>query len=222
MRHTAVGRATSPAGATRPAKPRRRSGMVGRVVGGSVRLPAVQAEQAAKDNSSRSAHGDEMGKMDRCSGRDADDHLLSAGMGTATLEPEDTGLVASGDVLECVVLYVHRIIVGRCWEALLAPASGSCQHHAYRTRQSPRHTGRQRPPEASAREAWVVVGRRGGKSRVAALVAVWLACFNDYRAMLAPGEPGTLMVIAADRRQARSSSATSRDCSTECRCWQAS
>src|SRR5512137_2048416 len=25
-------------------------------------------------------------------------------------------------------------------------------------------TGRQRPPEASAREAWVIVGRRGGKS----------------------------------------------------------
>ena len=66
-----------------------------------------------------------------------------------------------------------------------------------------RHTGRQRPPEAPAREAWVVVGRRGGKSRVAALVAVWLACFRDYRAVLAPGEPGTLMVIAADRRQAR-------------------
>jgi hypothetical protein len=65
------------------------------------------------------------------------------------------------------------------------------------------HTGRQRPPGAPAREAWVVVGRRGGKSRVAALVAVWLACFKDYRAVLAPGEPGTLMVIAADRRQAR-------------------
>jgi len=65
------------------------------------------------------------------------------------------------------------------------------------------HTGRQRPPETPAREAWVVVGRRGGKSRVAALAAVWLACFKDYRAVLAPGEPGTLMVIAADRRQAR-------------------
>ncbi len=54
-----------------------------------------------------------------------------------------------------------------------------------------------------AGEAWLVVGRRGGKSRIAALVAVWLACFRDYRAFLAPGERGTLMVIAADRRQAR-------------------
>ncbi|HSD33231.1 MAG TPA: hypothetical protein VLB49_15025, partial [Gemmatimonadales bacterium] len=47
------------------------------------------------------------------------------------------------------------------------------------------------------------VGRRGGKSRIAALVAVYLACFKDYRNILAPGERGTLPVIAADRRQAR-------------------
>jgi hypothetical protein len=32
---------------------------------------------------------------------------------------------------------------------------------------------------------------------------VYLACFRDYRAVLAPGEVGTLAVIAADRRQAR-------------------
>lgn len=65
-------------------------------------------------------------------------------------------------------------------------------------------TGRWQPPEAPAREAWVVVGRRGGKSRIAALVAVFLACFRDYRAVLAPGEVGTIMIIASDRRQARS------------------
>lgn len=66
-----------------------------------------------------------------------------------------------------------------------------------------RHTGRQTPPEAPAREAWLVVGRRGGKSLIAALVAVWLACFRDYSKLLTPGERGTVMVIAADRRQAR-------------------
>jgi hypothetical protein len=58
-------------------------------------------------------------------------------------------------------------------------------------------------PTTAAREAWVIVGRRGGKSRIAALVAVYLACFRDYRGVLAPGEVGTLAVIAADRRQAR-------------------
>jgi hypothetical protein len=53
------------------------------------------------------------------------------------------------------------------------------------------------------REAWVIVGRRGGKSRIAALVAVWCACFRDYRAVLAPGERAIVMVLAADRQQAR-------------------
>ncbi len=54
-----------------------------------------------------------------------------------------------------------------------------------------------------AREAWVVVGRRGGKSRIAALIAVFLACFREYRNALAPGERGVVMLLAADRRQAR-------------------
>ena len=64
-------------------------------------------------------------------------------------------------------------------------------------------TGRQHLLDAPAQEAWVVVGRRGGKSRVAALAAVFLACFRDYAAVLAPGERGTIMLIAADRKQAR-------------------
>ncbi len=64
-------------------------------------------------------------------------------------------------------------------------------------------TGRQDAPTAPAREAWVPVGRRGGKSRMAALVAVYLAAFRDYSGILAAGEVGTLPVVAADRRQAR-------------------
>jgi hypothetical protein len=66
-----------------------------------------------------------------------------------------------------------------------------------------RHTGRQDLPSEPAREGWVIVGRRGGKSFIAALVAVFLACFRNYDDVLAPGERGTLMVLAADRRQAR-------------------
>jgi hypothetical protein len=64
-------------------------------------------------------------------------------------------------------------------------------------------TGRDDPPADGVREAWLVVGRRGGKSLVLALVAVFLACFVDWLPYLAPGERGTVMVIAADRRQAR-------------------
>jgi len=66
-----------------------------------------------------------------------------------------------------------------------------------------RCTGRQAPPAAPAREGWVIAGRRGGKSRIAALVAVFLAAFRSYSGVLAPGERGTVVVIAADRRQAR-------------------
>jgi hypothetical protein len=36
-----------------------------------------------------------------------------------------------------------------------------------------------------------------------ALVAVFLAAFRDYSSILAPGEKGTVMLLAADRRQAR-------------------
>jgi hypothetical protein len=64
-------------------------------------------------------------------------------------------------------------------------------------------TRRKALPSGPAREGWLIVGRRGGKSLIAAFVAVYTACFRDYSAVLAPGERGTLMVLAADRRQAR-------------------
>jgi hypothetical protein len=56
-------------------------------------------------------------------------------------------------------------------------------------------------PTAQVRELWMVIGRRGGKSLIAAMLAVFLACFRQY--VLAPGERGVVMVIAADRRQSR-------------------
>ena len=66
-----------------------------------------------------------------------------------------------------------------------------------------RHTGRFDAPGSDFLEAWLQVGRRGGKSIVIALVVVFLACFRDYSQYLAPGERATIMVIAADRKQAR-------------------
>ncbi len=63
-------------------------------------------------------------------------------------------------------------------------------------------TGRQ-TPNGPYLEAWLACGRRAGKSYMLALVAVFLACFRDYRQYLAPGERGTIMIIAADRKQAR-------------------
>lgn len=65
-------------------------------------------------------------------------------------------------------------------------------------------TSRYAPPETSHDELWLAVGRRGGKSQCAALLAVYEAAFADYSASLAPGEVATIMVLAADRKQARS------------------
>lgn len=66
-----------------------------------------------------------------------------------------------------------------------------------------KHTGRTQPPTEPSREGWLVIGRRGGKSFILAVIAVFLACFKDWRPFLGPGEVGTVMVVAADRRQAR-------------------
>ncbi|MFT3792088.1 MAG: terminase family protein [Rudaea sp.] len=66
-----------------------------------------------------------------------------------------------------------------------------------------RHTGRTSAPTSAFGEAWLVCGRRAGKSFVMALCAVWLACFRTYRQHLQPGEVATIAVLAADRKQAR-------------------
>ena len=64
-------------------------------------------------------------------------------------------------------------------------------------------TGRAALPGAPFGEAWLVCGRRAGKSFVLALIAVFLACFKSYAEYLGPGERATVMVIATDRKQAR-------------------
>lgn len=65
-----------------------------------------------------------------------------------------------------------------------------------------KHTRREIAPR-KPREAWLICGRRSGKSRIVALIAVYLSCFLDYEGLFAPGEMGTLMVIGADRKGAR-------------------
>jgi hypothetical protein len=64
-------------------------------------------------------------------------------------------------------------------------------------------TGRTTPPTDEFNEAWLICGRRAGKSFVLALVAVFLAVFRDWRPYLSPGEVGTIKIVAVDRRQAR-------------------
>src|SRR3990167_8256310 len=62
-----------------------------------------------------------------------------------------------------------------------------------------------RLPQARHRynEAWMIVGRRGGKSQIVALIAVYLAFFFNWKQYLSPGEMCTIVIVAADRKQAR-------------------
>jgi hypothetical protein len=55
-------------------------------------------------------------------------------------------------------------------------------------------------PTRRIRELWCLVGRRGGKSRIAALIAVYFAFFVP--AKLAPGEIGLVLVLAGTLDQA--------------------
>ena len=64
-------------------------------------------------------------------------------------------------------------------------------------------TGRSSPPSRPFSEAWLVCGRRSGKSFVMALLGVFLACFRNYQSFLGPGEKATVMIVAADKKQAR-------------------
>ena len=73
------------------------------------------------------------------------------------------------------------------WSAFLATLFGLPMTPEQRTIYS-ECTGRQDPPAAPFNEAWLVCGRRAGKSFTLALTAVYLAVFRDYRHCLAPGE----------------------------------
>ena len=64
-------------------------------------------------------------------------------------------------------------------------------------------TGLKRPRGGQAKESFVICGRRSGKSFISAVVAVYLACFRDWRPFLAKGEVGHVFIIATDRLQAR-------------------
>jgi len=71
----------------------------------------------------------------------------------------------------------------RAWRAFLAAVYALPMTEAERAIYT-KHTGRETPPAAPAREVWCIAGRRAGKSRVAALLAVYVAAFKDYAGCL--------------------------------------
>ncbi len=88
------------------------------------------------------------------------------------------------------------------WRAFLAALHGlpmtETQFATYQ-----HHTGRQDVPAQAFGEAACAVGRRGGKSRVLALLGTVLATQRDYRSYLAPGEIATVAILSVDKRSAR-------------------
>jgi hypothetical protein len=57
-------------------------------------------------------------------------------------------------------------------------------------------------PLKRVREFWAIVGRRGGKSKMAAAIAVYIACFVKHK-KLSRGERGMVLVLAMSLDQAR-------------------
>ena len=82
--------------------------------------------------------------------------------------------------------------------ALMGEPLGEAELELYRA-----CTGRTAPPAVPFREACIIAGRRGGKSRTLALLATYLAVFRDYAPHLAAGEVATIAILAANRDQAR-------------------
>lgn len=66
-----------------------------------------------------------------------------------------------------------------------------------------RLTGRTEVPSKMVSQMWLIAGRGSGKSRITAGVAIYLACAFDWKGVLSAGEPGVIMVLATDRKQAR-------------------
>jgi hypothetical protein len=66
-----------------------------------------------------------------------------------------------------------------------------------------RLTGRKEPAALGYLVAALVIGRRGGKSLILALIAAYLACFYDWSPYLTGGESGCIMIVAADKKQGR-------------------
>src|ERR1700722_1798831 len=88
------------------------------------------------------------------------------------------------------------------WRALLIAAMGEAltdeEREAFR-----RITGRERELLTPVEELWCIIGRRGGKSRAIAALAVYLAVLVDHSANLAVGERAVCLVLAQNVKQAR-------------------
>jgi hypothetical protein len=64
-------------------------------------------------------------------------------------------------------------------------------------------TNLETPPTERAREAFAICGRRSGKSFTASIIAVYLACFQNWKQILSSGSRGMIFVLSVDKYQSR-------------------
>ena len=81
-----------------------------------------------------------------------------------------------------------------CLKALFALPMTHEEYEIYR-----KFTARTDRPSKQFKQGFLIVGRRGGKSFISALLAVFLACFKKWNLRL---ERGHIMIIATDKAQA--------------------
>ena len=65
-----------------------------------------------------------------------------------------------------------------------------------------RFTGLQTEPLERVEELWSIIGRRGGKTRAASVLSVYLSALCDYHDSLSAGERGLCLFLAQNQRQA--------------------
>lgn len=85
------------------------------------------------------------------------------------------------------------------WMVVLRAAFGLGLNRAER-RLFSKIAGSRQPPEQRVEQLWCLIGRRSGKTRVAAAICVFIACIEQHR--LAPGEVGYVLLLAMSRDQA--------------------
>src|SRR5262249_8757473 len=87
------------------------------------------------------------------------------------------------------------------WRALLIAMMGEKLSKRERSAFQ-RLTGRPQEPLQRVEEFWGVIGRRGGKTRAAACLAVYIAALCDHSDNLAAGERGLVLCLAPNQRAA--------------------
>ena len=101
--------------------------------------------------------------------------------------------------------FKRRLLREDSWKAWRAFLAGlfALEMNAEMLETYRRHTNRDVASTGPFREAYAICGRRSGKSLIAAMTGIFIACFRDYSDVLAPGEIGVLPIIAPDRKQCR-------------------